>query len=898
MLLHRMKHDKSILALAVSSEYIFAGTQGGEILVYRIDTFERMLVLPGHRGSVLGLCFSERDNLLFSSAGDRMVHVWDTRNFSRKYSIFSAYDIGDVFCVSYSPSLQTLYLGAQNTSIQWYDLKEKDQRPVPKSESHPYYRADRFFDSTGPGGIRAPRPAPSIDVLEATPKARKQLEGTQPLEIDRHHIYQFAHYGYVYCTLLAKGIVLGEPSKEFLISGGGDGVIKVWSLDSNDSGRIHELYKLENERDEGCSVLSIIIDGTILYSGLLDGEINVWDLETRQLVRSMQSHRDDVLTLTVGGGFLFSGGVSGFFNKFNRQHECIGRRKAHRGRILASAFSNDLNKPILVTGGNDNDIAVWDAKDCMGSPLLEKKTTQDQLLESLRIFVSYHTVSSDSKQQLGCRRGASWLRTLFSRLGAVTEMLRTEGSYNPVVFARFRGNPRTSTHRKKILFYGHYDVIAANNDKETWKINDPFVMEGIDGNLYGRGTSDNKGPIVAAAHAVGELNLEQRLESDIVFLIEGEEECGSRGFAAAVKQNRKLIGDVDWILLANSYWLDDLVPCLTYGLRGVIHATVQVESAQPDLHSGIDGSSGLDEPLKDLVMLLSKLTGPKGGKIAIPGFEDPILSFTAEEDKLYEDIISHISTSNPDLSNQDKLAEDLKKKWREPSLTVHRFQTSGPGNSTVIPRLAKVNISLRLVPNQEADVIAAALKRFLHASFDELNSENYLDVKIDHQGDPWLGVINNEIYQTLEKAIVEVWNAPDALDRRRRSTSNKSTKGGQGHRRPSSSGKASSATSSTLASGNGGPLDQSTGSFQGSTNHQIKPLYIREGGSIPAIRFLEKEFNAPAAQLPCGQASDSAHLDNEKIRLLNLYKSKDIFKRVFRELPRRPAADSMARDLV
>lgn len=66
-----------------------------------------------------------------------------------------------------------------------------------------------------------------------------------------------------------------------------------------------------------------------------------------------------------------------------------------------------------------------------------------------------------------------------------------------------------------------------------------------------------------------------------------------------------------------------------------------------------------------------------------------------------------------------------------------------------------------------------------------------------------------------------------------------------------------------------------------------KPLYIREGGSIPSIRFLEKEFNAPAAHLPCGQASDSAHLDNERLRLVNLYNSKKIFKEVFRELPRK-----------
>ena len=64
------------------------------------------------------------------------------------------------------------------------------------------------------------------------------------------------------------------------------------------------------------------------------------------------------------------------------------------------------------------------------------------------------------------------------------------------------------------------------------------------------------------------------------------------------------------------------------------------------------------------------------------------------------------------------------------------------------------------------------------------------------------------------------------------------------------------------------------------------PLYIREGGSIPAISFLEKEFNAPAAMFPCGQASDNAHLDNERMRVLNLYNGREVFRRVFQGLPR------------
>jgi len=473
---------------------------------------------------------------------------------------------------------------------------------------------------------------------------------------------------------------------------------------------------------------------------------------------------------------------------------------------------------------------------------------------------------------------------VFKNFGAVTEMLTSDEAHNPVILAKFKGNASTSSSRKKVLFYGQYDVIAANNEKSKWRT-DPFSMEGIDGYLYGRGTSDNKGPIIAAIYAVAELKSEQALESDIIFLIEGEEECGSRGFAKAIQRNKHIIGDVDWILLANSYWLDDHVPCLTYGLRGVIHATVQVESTHPDLHSGVDGSALLDESLKDLVMLLSRLTG-KQGKVQIPEFYDPILPLTQEEEKLYDEITLSLLQRNPELGDTQTLATSLMRRWREASLTIHRFETSGPENSTIIPRLARAALSMRLVPNQEAEDVAQGLIDFLQEEFDKLESTNQLTVTIDHQAEPWLGDLHNQIFQTLEEAIMEVWGPVE--HRRRSSASAGKALNDKLKALSMTSPKLTPATSSTLANGSLTTLDeQESLPSQNADAKKRKPLYIREGGSIPAIRFLEKEFGAPAAHLPCGQASDSAHLDNERLRLVNLNKSKDIFKKVFRELPRK-----------
>jgi di- and tripeptidase len=111
--------------------------------------------------------------------------------------------------------------------------------------------------------------------------------------------------------LLGKAILREAPDEEVLVSGGGDGRIILWKIDEDNGGAITSLYTLEDGREEGESILSIAREDSFLYSGRFDGEVNVWDLETRQLVRSLKATTGDVLTLSLGGDHLFAGGVSG-----------------------------------------------------------------------------------------------------------------------------------------------------------------------------------------------------------------------------------------------------------------------------------------------------------------------------------------------------------------------------------------------------------------------------------------------------------------------------------------------------------------------------------------------------------------------------------------------------------
>ncbi|KAL1848950.1 hypothetical protein Daus18300_013408 [Diaporthe australafricana] len=985
-----LKHDSSVLALAVSDKYIFAGTHDGELIVWSLGTFELVRRIQAHKRHILWLFLSgsasstthsdsshsspdstsaDSRPLLISSAGDALVSVWCPNTFTRLYEIYSLDHVGDVFSCAYSSQQDTVYIGAQDQSIQWVRLNDRNRRVPHNNPSHPDQRHHPFFDSKAPGGSSTPRRKDEREELIPKPEAT--------LEIDRGSVGKFAHFGFVYCMIIARGpTVLVDSDEEVLISGGGDGSIKLWQIKQDDKYNGFEEWDAWEKREIMClrgddddfgeSVFSLAIDGSFLYSGKKKGVIELWDLDTKQKLRVIKGHRGDVMALQLSWGYLLSGATTGsaakhstvhYSNdhlptpsaeKVSQKYRCLKRWTAHNGKVLSSACTNYNGDQLYITGANDNSVSVWRIDDICEQPEDVAEQPEDMMFSSLREFVSYKTVSSRPEFVEDCRRGASFLCNLFKRLGARVHMLsRDDQIHNPVVCAVFSGKHEPAENRKRILFYGHYDVVPADrHHAESKWLTDPFQVEGVNGYWYGRGVSDNKGPTMAALFAVTDLLQAKQLENDVIFLIDGEEESGSRGFQEAVAENKNLIGKVDYILLANSYWLDDETPCLTYGLRGVLHATVCVDSVYPDLHSGVDGSYMVDEPLSDLTRLLSTLKGPRN-RIMVPHFYDSILQLTPDEDARYEDITKILSRRNPEAGTVDQLKASLMARWREPNLTIHRYKVSGLDGS-IVSGHASATISFRLVPGQEVDDIIASLKAFLADQFAQLESRNSLSVKIDNKAEPWLGDPNNQIFQTLEEAIIKVWGLGGSGGNQGPVKEVRQDSFVGQHSRPN--GTASEDTENVAPPINNfasaelkspepgmypreststfGPIpsmrsadDSEPPSPSGSSpdpfphrapepeperapvlekNQEAKaapvetaaapvvrgrrPLYIREGGSIPAIRFLEKEFGAPAAHLPCGQASDSAHLENERIRLLNLLKSREIFGEVFRKL--------------
>jgi len=479
-----------------------------------------------------------------------------------------------------------------------------------------------------------------------------------------------------------------------------------------------------------------------------------------------------------------------------------------------------------------------------------------------------------------CHEAVTFLRKMCNAFGATTTLLSPQEGVNPILLAQFSAtkdaSSSSSSHsRKTVLFYGHYDVVDAEVAPANWNANwvgDPFNLHPLNGYLYGRGVTDNKGPILAAIYAVADLAQHHALSCNVTFLLEGDEEAGSRGFRKTVQAHRRDIGKIDYILLSNSYWLDDHIPCLTFGMRGVVHASVTVSSNKPDLHSGMDGKSIQHEPLKDLTVLLASLVGPSGTKVTIPQFYEAVDDLDEAELQAYATITSALLPGHPEIENEKSFAISLMQRWRYPNLTVHRIEVPEAKTAVTISGSAKASLSIRIVPSQTAEQVAHSLTKYLHEQFRKLQSTNTLRVQITSKADPWLGDVRSQIYEALKSAITDVWN-PDMVAVSQRSFPQPGDDTVETVP-PLVQRRSPQRRASTLAT---------HGTFT-SDNTPREPLLIREGGSIPAISFLEHEFGAPAAMFPMGQASDNAHLDNERIRVENLYKGREVLKRVFSEL--------------
>merc|ERR1740124_40255 len=261
-----------------------------------------------------------------------------------------------------------------------------------------------------------------------------------------------------------------------------------------------------------------------------------------------------------------------------------------------------------------------------------------------------------------------WTLTHIERLGGKASLLPNPNStaaraLPPILLGDFVVDPKMKT----VCVYGHLDVQPAKKE-DGWD-SDPFILTERDGKLFGRGTTDDKGPALSwlwVIEAYQALNVP--LPVNVKLLFEGMEESGSEGMfetIADLAKPGKFLNDVDFFCISDNYWLGKTKPCITYGLRGIAYFEVSVRCAEQDLHSGVIGGT-IHEGMTDLVKLMASLVDSATGEILVNDIMRDVDEVTDDEEKIYESIDFDIDAYRDEI----KVCSSGKKLLLETSLRI------------------------------------------------------------------------------------------------------------------------------------------------------------------------------------------------------------------------------------
>jgi acetylornithine deacetylase/succinyl-diaminopimelate desuccinylase-like protein len=344
-------------------------------------------------------------------------------------------------------------------------------------------------------------------------------------------------------------------------------------------------------------------------------------------------------------------------------------------------------------------------------PVLARVTSAHALiLEELKEFAAIPSVSTDPARANDVHRAAAWVAAKLTAAGPFTvRTMPTLGA--PVVYAEWLGAPGTPT----ILVYGHYDV-QPEDPAEKW-VTPPFAPTLRDGRLYGRGVSDDKGPmLIPIKVAEAFFGARKALPINVKFMLEGEEEIGSKHLEEFVTQHRQML-KADVVVSADgAMWRID-EPSITVANRGLAALELTVTGPVKDLHSGRHGGS-VANPLHAMALLVA-LLHQADGRVAAPGFYDRVRELSrAERDeiaKLPFDDTAYLEQVGGPMTSGEPGYTTLERQWTRPTVEVNGMWGGyqGPGSKTIVPSEAHAKITCRLVPDQDPDEIVALVKRHL-----------------------------------------------------------------------------------------------------------------------------------------------------------------------------------------
>ncbi len=334
----------------------------------------------------------------------------------------------------------------------------------------------------------------------------------------------------------------------------------------------------------------------------------------------------------------------------------------------------------------------------------------DSIIEEIVSFVSIPSISTDPKAKPDSLRAANWLADRLKELGFENVMLRqTAGA--PIVIGELL---KAGNNRPTVLIYGHYDVQPVE-PLELWE-SMPFEPEIRANNLYGRGTSDMKGQIVAVLAAIEAFVNTGGMPVNVKFIVEGEEEIGSPNLEKFIVENKNRLTS-DFALNPDSGMIADEYPTITYGLRGLSYFEIRLTGPDHDLHSGLFGGA-VHNPAQVLCELIAGMHDEKG-RVTLPGFYDKVRDVDQEERAELarlpmDDIFFRNQTGVKALYGEDGYTS-VERVTARPTLEVNGLLSgfTGEGSKTVLPAKAMAKISTRLVPDQDPYEVREQLLQFL-----------------------------------------------------------------------------------------------------------------------------------------------------------------------------------------
>jgi acetylornithine deacetylase/succinyl-diaminopimelate desuccinylase-like protein len=431
------------------------------------------------------------------------------------------------------------------------------------------------------------------------------------------------------------------------------------------------------------------------------------------------------------------------------------------------------------------------------------ESKREDHLNELKEFLRIPSVSTKSEHKSDIERAAQW----------VAEKLRAAG-LEPVEIASTKMHPLVygeSLHapgKPTILFYGHYDVQPAEPlDLWTTPAFEPAIR---DGNLFGRGTADDKGQVHIHLKALEALHKTYgKLPINVKVMVEGEEEIGSVSLWDFVRQNRDRL-KADALIVSDTSMLGKGVPSITYGLRGLNYYEIEVAGAAQDLHSGVFGGA-VPNPITILAEMISKLHD-NNFRVAIPGFYTDVARLSRTERKAlnslpWKEKEFRKTVGAPALCGEKNFSI-VERLWVRPTLELNGIWGgyTGEGAKTVIPSKAYAKLSTRLVPNQDPANIAKLVERHIRKLLPKTVTHKF---EVLSTGKPWVAPHSHPIFQ---KAI---------------------------HALQAGFGK--------------------------------RAVFIREGGSIPFVTQMHDTFKVPCVLLGFGLPDENAHAPDEHIALENYF---------------------------